>query len=68
MIEALIEDATGQVRAKQVKVTHRKLKQGQWIETIQYYPIADYYKNEIRIGGEKSIAAMLHYFLMKKRH
>lgn len=37
MIEALIEDATGQVRAKQAKVTHRKLKQGQWIETIQYF-------------------------------
>ena len=45
MIEALIEDATGQVRAKQVKVMHRKLKQGQWIEIIQYYPTANDYKN-----------------------
>lgn len=44
LVEELIEDATSAVGGERVKVTERKLIQGEWKERNQYYPIDEYYK------------------------
>ena len=45
LVKELIEDATPTVGRDRVEVTERHLINGKWQETINYYPIDEYYEN-----------------------
>lgn len=44
LVEELVEDARSNVGGERVKVTHRKLLNGKWKVSNQYYPLDQYYK------------------------